>query len=56
MPKSKRQKPRSRPLQTAALLWGVWRWLPPEQKRRAFLLAGRHGPWLVSTAMRRRKR
>jgi len=46
---------RPRALETAALIWSIWRWLPPEQKRRAILLARRHGPWIVSGVMKRRR-
>jgi hypothetical protein len=56
MPRFRREKPRSRSLETAMLLWSMWRWLPAGQKRRALLLARRHGPWIVSTAFRRRRR
>jgi hypothetical protein len=40
-------------VQTATILLTMWRWLPPAQKRRALLLARRHGPRLVRTAMKR---
>jgi hypothetical protein len=34
----------------------MWRWLPPSQKRRALLLAGRHGLWIVSGILKQRRR
>jgi hypothetical protein len=46
---------RSRALETAALVWSIWRWLPAEQKMKALILARRHGPWLVSGALRHRR-
>jgi hypothetical protein len=55
MPRFRREKARPRALETAALVWSIWRWLPPEQKRRAILLARRHGPWIVSGVMKKRR-
>jgi hypothetical protein len=45
-------KGRPRAVETAALVWSIWRWLPPEQKRQAIRLAQRHGPQIVSGAVR----
>jgi hypothetical protein len=56
MARSLRRKQRSRALQTAAFLWTIWKWLPPTQKRRALLLARRHGPGVVSGVLKRRRR
>jgi hypothetical protein len=55
MPRSRRRNTRPRVLQTAAFVWTMWRWLPPSQKRRALLLAGRHGPWIVSGVLKHRR-
>ncbi len=56
MPSFRSRSDRSRALQTAAFLWTMWRWLPPSQKRRALLLAGRHGLWIVSGILKQRRR
>ncbi|HEX4520109.1 MAG TPA: hypothetical protein VH063_11070 [Gaiellaceae bacterium] len=61
MAKSKLSRSRStlkRPsaLKTAALVWSVWRWLPPKQRGHFYRLARRHGPWLVGRELRRRRK
>ena len=55
MAKRKRRRARPNVMQTAAFLWTMWKWLPPSQKRRALLLARRHGPWLFSGVMKHRR-
>jgi hypothetical protein len=50
--REKRGKGRPRAVETAALVWSIWRWLPPDQKRKAIMLARRHGPVIVAGAIR----
>jgi hypothetical protein len=61
MAKSKVKRPRShltprRALKNAALVWSLWRWLPPKQRGQFYKLARRHGPWLVGRELRRRRK
>ncbi|HUK45868.1 MAG TPA: hypothetical protein VLV28_11285 [Gaiellaceae bacterium] len=53
--KRRKRASRSQAAQSAMLVWSMWRWLPPSQKRRVLLLARRHGMWLLSRELKRRR-
>ncbi len=55
MPKPTKLKS-NKALKTAALVWSLWRWLPPKQRRHFYSVARKHGPWLVGREFRRRRR
>jgi hypothetical protein len=42
-------------IKTTALAWSVWRALPPSQRRALYQFLRRHGPYLVSRELRRKR-
>jgi hypothetical protein len=45
-----------RALGTVALVWNLWRRLPPKQRRQIAGMARKHGPRLVKGAYRARRK
>jgi hypothetical protein len=44
------------PLATAAVLWDVWKRIPPKQRKQIIAQARKHGPGLIKHAMKVRRK